>query len=227
MHVPSQKLDEKAIKCIFLGIDVVKNGYKCFDVGYENLYILKSIKIDKMQNWKTFECDVQMPLSSKVREMDQESDVDDEKETNDEKINDYVEDVDINHGTTTSQLRRSSRVRKPIQRLTNDSCIVQHYLFMAKVNEFIEPNCFEDGREKREWKCAMQKEIDSLHKNDTWKLATRANDKKVIGCEWVYRSTLNFDGTLNRCKVQLVAKGYSQVYGLDYEEIFSPITKNT
>ena len=173
-----------------------------------------------MQNRKTLECDVQMPLSSKLSSMDHENEVD----TENEKIDDYVEEADINCGTT-SQLRRSSRIRKLVQRLTYDSCIAQHYLFMAKVNDFIEPNCFEDAFKNREWKCAMQEEIDALYKNDTWELVPRPNDKKVIGCKWVYKSKFNSDGTLNRCKARLVAKGYSQTYGLDYEETFSPVAK--
>ena len=52
VYVPSQvrkTLDEKAIKCIFLGIDVVKNGYRCFDIDDEKFYISKSVKFDEMQ----------------------------------------------------------------------------------------------------------------------------------------------------------------------------------
>ena len=83
MYVPSQvrkKLDEKAIKCIFLGIDVRKNGYKCFDIDDEKFYISKYVKFDEMQNRKTLECDVQMPLSCKLSSMDHENDVDTENE---------------------------------------------------------------------------------------------------------------------------------------------------
>ena len=53
----------------------------------------------------------------------------------------------------------------------------------------------------------------------------RPNDKKVIGCNWVYKSKFNSDGTLNRYKARFVVKGYSQTYGLDYEKTFSPIAK--
>ena len=108
VHVLSQvkqNLDEKAIKCIFLGIDVVKNGYRCLNVVHDKFYISTGVKFDEMQTRKTLECDVQISLSSKVRDMDQESDVDDAKETNNEKIDYYAKEVDINRGTT-SQLRR-------------------------------------------------------------------------------------------------------------------------
>ena len=102
-----------------------------------------------MQNRKTLKCDVQMPLSSKVSSVDQENEVDNENETNNEKIDDYFEEADINRGTTTLQFWRSSRVRKYVQRLTYDSCIALHYLFMAKVSDFIQPNCFANAYEKR------------------------------------------------------------------------------
>ena len=52
VYVPSQvrkKLDQKAIKCIFLGIDVIKTGYRCFDIDDEKFYISKSVKFDEMQ----------------------------------------------------------------------------------------------------------------------------------------------------------------------------------
>ena len=71
----------------------------------------------------------------------------------------------------------------------------------------------------------MQEEIDALQKNDTWELVPRVIGQKVIGCKWVYKTKFNSNGTLNRCKGRLVAKGYSQTYGIDYDETFSPVAK--
>ena len=51
--------------------------------------------------------------------------------------------------------------------------------------------------------------------------------KNVVGCKWVFKIKKNSDGSLARYKAGLVAKGYLQQYGLDYEETFSPVVKST
>jgi hypothetical protein len=67
----------------------------------------------------------------------------------------------------------------------------------------------------------------TLDANATWELVALPEDKKVIGCKWVYKVKHNADGSMSRYNARLVAKGYAQTYDIDYEEIYSPVAKMT
>jgi histone deacetylase 1/2 len=71
----------------------------------------------------------------------------------------------------------------------------------------------------------MEEEYDALLKNKTWHLGPPNMSKNIIDCKWVYRVKKNADGTIDRYKVRLVAKGYKQRYGIEYEDTFSPVVK--
>jgi hypothetical protein len=73
----------------------------------------------------------------------------------------------------------------------------------------------------------MDEEMAALDANATWELVALPKDKKAIGCKWVYKVKLNADGSVSRYKAKLVAKGYAQTYGINYEETYSPIAKMT
>ncbi|CAL9011071.1 unnamed protein product [Prunus brigantina] len=65
----------------------------------------------------------------------------------------------------------------------------------------------------------------ALEKNQTWTLETIPRGKKTIGCRWVFTIKHNADGSIERYKARLVVKGYTQTYGIDYEETFAPVAK--
>ena len=80
-----------------------------------------------------------------------------------------------------------------------------------------------------EWKLAMEEEMASLYKNDTWDLVKLPTDRKAIGCKWVFKvkESSSEDGSDIRFKARLVAKGFAQRKGMDYNEIFSPVVRHT
>nr|GEY33698.1 retrovirus-related Pol polyprotein from transposon TNT 1-94 [Tanacetum cinerariifolium] len=75
------------------------------------------------------------------------------------------------------------------------------------------------------WRQAMEEEIKSIEKNDTWELTTLLKGQKAIGVKWVYKAKKNAKGEVEKYKARLVAKGYKQKHGIDYEEVFSLVAR--
>ncbi|GKV48197.1 hypothetical protein SLEP1_g55023 [Rubroshorea leprosula] len=74
----------------------------------------------------------------------------------------------------------------------------------------------------------MLEELDVLYKNNTWTLVPLPSaNTNIMGSKWVFKTKLNPDGSVDRFKARLVARGFLQVPGVDFEEIFSPVLKPT
>lgn len=73
----------------------------------------------------------------------------------------------------------------------------------------------------------MTQEYTMLLQNQTWSLVPPLPSFNILGCQWVYRTKLNSDGSFECRKARLVAKGYNQQSRLDYHDTFSPVVKST
>ena len=76
-----------------------------------------------------------------------------------------------------------------------------------------------------DWKKAMNEEMEALQRNTTWELVPLPKGKKTVGYRWIFIVKLNLDGSINRYKAWLVAKGYTQKYEVDYEDTFASVAK--
>lgn len=82
-----------------------------------------------------------------------------------------------------------------------------------------------DSNHAQEWQKAIQEELRSLKENKTWKEVVRPAGANLVSMKWVFTVKRNIDGSVERFKARLVARGFSQAYGLDYDETFAPTAK--
>jgi hypothetical protein len=86
-----------------------------------------------------------------------------------------------------------------------------------------EPRGFKSAAKHPEWLSAMDSEIQALQRNDTWTLVPRPASHNVVGCRWIFKTKLRSDGSIERHKARLMAQGFSEIKGLDFDDTFSPV----
>jgi hypothetical protein len=78
-----------------------------------------------------------------------------------------------------------------------------------------------------DWKEVVRSEMDTILSNGTWELVDRPYGCKPMGCKWVFKKNLRSDGTIDKYKVRLVAKGYTQKECEDFFDTYSPVSRLT
>jgi hypothetical protein len=84
-----------------------------------------------------------------------------------------------------------------------------------------EPSCHGESTGQQVWQDAMAEEYQSIKKNDVWDIVLRPEGKFVVTSSWIYKIKNAADGSVEKYKTRFVAKGFSQVEGIDYEETFA------
>ncbi|KAL5576633.1 hypothetical protein UlMin_018332 [Ulmus minor] len=146
------------------------------------------------------------------------------------------------HATSTSSdpsttHPSSPAIQQPIQTIPSDTItatqrtVTRSQNGIVKKKQFFlatqqkEPTTVKQAMKDPDWVAAMQKELEALQRNNTWKLVDPSLDVNIIGCKWVFKLKYKAAGTLERHKARLVAKGYNQTQGLDFFDTCSPVVK--
>ena len=130
-----------------------------------------------------------------------------------------------------SEPRRSTRVTKGKKPTYygfdeyTDVAEMTHIAFRATIKE---PETIQEALSSEysvQLKAAADSEYQSLIENKTWRLVKPPDNRSVIGCKWIFKVKYGNQGQVERFKSRLVAKGYSQKYGTDFDETFSPVVR--
>ena len=104
-----------------------------------------------------------------------------------------------------TEVRRSTRERKPPERYKDyETQNISLFCLLASSD----PITYEEAIEDDKWKNAMDEEIASIQRNDTWELTSLPEGHNPIGVKCVYKTKTNKEGQVEKYKARLVAKGY-------------------
>ena len=142
----------------------------------------------------------------------------------------------------TQGTRKSMRQTKPSQKLRDMQAAVraedeEEFAFYIQLNTLIasatqdtdsDPKTLGEAQARSDWplwKVAMDKEMDTLEKAKTWSTVPRPSNTNIVGSKWVFRIKRKADGSIDKYKARLVARGFTQIYGVDYFDTYSPVAK--
>jgi hypothetical protein len=101
------------------------------------------------------------------------------------------------------------------------------YLAMVTSISDTEPQTFVQTIDQQVWREAILEEYDSIMFNDVWEVVSRPVGKSVVTSRWLYKTKYAAHGSIEKHKARFVARGFSQVEGVDYDETFAPVAKYT
>jgi hypothetical protein len=105
------------------------------------------------------------------------------------------------------------------------SLSLAYMAFVASLEFVVIPKDWKEATHDPKWREAMLEELRALKKNKTWDFVKLPPGKKAMSYKWVFTVEQNPEGKVERYKARLVMRGYSQIYGVDYDETFTPVVK--
>ena len=226
-HVPSEKrkkLDEKAVKGVFVGYLEGSKGYK--------IYVPETRKFIRSRDVKFRE--TSFGQSDLTPDDDNTPDTLDVLNTSSKtsETTDYVpahvfDSIPDDEESDDAEQSDDEEVgTRPLRNRRNPNRYGEWATIAAAVQP--EPKTYKQAvkhEASKQWVEAMEKEFSSLRNHKTWKLVDLPPGRNALGCKWVYKIKWKANGEIEKYKARLVAQGYTQEEGVDYNEVFAPVAR--
>ncbi|GKF34837.1 retrotransposon protein, putative, ty1-copia subclass, partial [Tanacetum coccineum] len=217
------KLDSRSIKCIYV-------YYPKEMMGYYFYYPLEN-KIFVSQNAEFFENSfmvqeasgshglLEMSGSDKGLESIQEKDIQHSENTSE--AHNEVAPIEVEPQNVGVLIHRSARIPQVLD-------IYGYYVDIEEyeLGDFNEPPNYKvalANPESDKWLEAINTEMQSMRDNQVWYLVDLPSNGRTVRCKWLFKKKTDMDDNVHTFKAHLVAKGFTQTYGVDYGETFSPV----
>lgn len=239
VHIPKEKRrkwDKKAKKMYLVGYSENVKGYRLYDPKSRSVIVARDVVImEKIDDNPTTSI-----LIEEQSHPDESADKDSVNSSDNENQNDktYIPDIsssesDDSFVDTLSMSPEAKNIasrqfdvnlpekrvrRKPDYYHNNVNMCVDMSGGQISLDEAM------SGSEKDQWQCAMKDELKSFRDSDSWEVVDRPQDSTVVKNKWVFKKKYNSEGEV-RYRARLVAKGFTQQKGIDFNETFSPVLR--
>ena len=214
-EMKGENFDSKSRKCIMVGYGMVTKGYRLYDPTDRKILHSRDVQFNERSKdrgpntQEVFDTDYRL-----IAEFSETSDTESNFDAT------QVTQPKVDEELNSEAPRRSTRQRKQPDFYGKE---------MSNVSEIAHsPTSYQEATEgpnKNHWEAAMKTEMMSLKENDVWDFVKLPADKKTVGSKWVYKIKTGEDGSIQRYKARLVAQGFTQKYGADFDETFCPVVR--
>nr|GEU33153.1 zinc finger, CCHC-type [Tanacetum cinerariifolium] len=206
------KLDPRSFRCIFVGYPKETIGYSFYSLSENKVFVAKNAKFFKndLIDLKASESVEDLELIQK-EDTNHSLDTSLDHEEDDQEINEPQSDI--------NPIRKFSRTRRASNRMCLYIDAEEHEL-----GDLSEPANYKTALldpESKKWLDVMNVEMQSMKDNDVWVLVELPPNARIVGSKWFFKKKTDMYGAIYVFKARLEAKGFTQTYGVDYEETFS------
>ncbi|WVZ17444.1 hypothetical protein V8G54_010426 [Vigna mungo] len=222
-HIADQKrrkLDDKGEAMVFVGYHST-GAYKLYNPIIEKTIVSRDVVFLEDENWnwetnqtsmKTSRSVLQLPLQVEEDCMETETRINRDQNPEETSMRPRRQKVRPSHFMDFEMFSDAG---------VDEEGNIVHLALLAGS----EPVNINEALSQSHWKKAMEEELRSIERNETWKMVDLPPNKRCIGVKWVFKTKLNPDGTVSKHKARLVAKGFLQREGIDFQEVYAPIAR--
>ena len=225
------KLDPKAVQLRFIGYGKGSKGYRMMDLHTQKVTLRKDVVFNELA-FRSEPIQSQTSGSQKVtvgceKVADVEIAIESNQVCDPEPTNE--EEEPMKEVKDVVVRKRPVRSKKRMHRLGIEQTYqaeVMHSANCATVD--VESQTMRQAMmspNSAQWKRAADDEYNSLMYHDTWELTTPPPDRAIVGLRWVFKVKYDESGEIERFKCRVVAQGFSQTQGVNYEETFAPVAQ--
>lgn len=222
------KFDARSQEGIFLGYSINSKAYR--------IYNNQSLKVEESQNVHFDENPT--PPRHASQEEENEQVIQRMSSLNIQNSPEEAEDDPHSESDTTDdpQSEQEFVIKKPrhhsLENIIGDvrdkvrtrSSFKDIYADIAFLSQ-VEPKNISEALKDDDWILAMQEELEQFERNKVWELVPLPHYHTIIGTKWVFRNKLDEKGNIVRNKARLVAQGYNQQEGIDFDETYAPVAR--